>query len=53
MGTIKKWYAWLLGYFWKPCPSCGKMFAGFEVTEKSKTIDVGGRSFVVCGECSK
>lgn len=22
--------AWLGGYFWTPCPRCGRMFAGFE-----------------------
>lgn len=28
---IKKWLAESFGYFWKPCPICGKFFAGFEV----------------------
>lgn len=27
---LAKFLAWLLGYFWLPCPICGKPFAGFE-----------------------
>jgi hypothetical protein len=27
---LAKFLAWLLGYFWAPCPNCGEPFAGFE-----------------------
>lgn len=31
---LPRWFARivaaLLGYFWLPCPRCGRMFAGFE-----------------------
>lgn len=27
---LNKMYANLFGYFWKPCPLCGKMFGGHE-----------------------
>lgn len=30
---VKKWIAESFGFFWKPCPICGKMFSGFEVTK--------------------
>ncbi|MEU7170270.1 hypothetical protein ABZ949_02110 [Micromonospora tulbaghiae] len=28
--TIHRWWANLAGYFWKPCPLCGKPFGGHE-----------------------
>lgn len=27
---FNKFYAWLFGYFWLPCPLCGKYFGGHE-----------------------
>ena len=27
---LHRWYAFLFGYFWIPCPSCGRMFGGHE-----------------------
>ncbi len=37
--------AWMLGYFWLPCPSCGQMFAGFEsgVTFVTDRVSQSGR----------
>ena len=29
---LHKWYARLNGYFWLPCPICGRMFGGHEVS---------------------
>ena len=29
---LARFYAWMLGYFWLPCPKCGRMFGGQEVT---------------------
>jgi hypothetical protein len=28
--TLHHAYAWLLGYFWIPCPLCGRHFGGHE-----------------------
>lgn len=27
---LNRWWAWLGGYFWIPCPRCGRMFGGHE-----------------------
>lgn len=27
---LNKIYAWFFGYFWLPCPICGKYFGGHE-----------------------
>lgn len=27
---VHKFVAWLMGYFWLPCPLCGENFAGYE-----------------------
>lgn len=27
---FRKWYAETFGYFWLPCPRCGRMFGGHE-----------------------
>lgn len=32
--TLNKLYANFLGYFWLPCPLCGQMFGGHEVSFK-------------------
>ena len=42
---LAQFLAWLIGYFWLPCPHCGEMFAGFEV------IPFGGRCYSVDGRC--
>lgn len=30
MRVFHRIYAWIFGYFWIPCPKCGKMFGGHE-----------------------
>ena len=30
MRLFHRFYAWLFGYFWLPCPRCGTMFGGHE-----------------------
>ena len=30
---VARFLAFLFGYFWLPCPLCGKPFAGFECSE--------------------
>lgn len=27
---LHRLYAWLFGYFWEPCPLCGREFGGHE-----------------------
>jgi hypothetical protein len=36
------------GYFWLPCPVCGRMFGGHEVDHRTGSAIVDGRSMVVC-----
>jgi hypothetical protein len=31
MRRLSQFYAFLRGYFWLPCPICGRMFGGHEV----------------------
>lgn len=43
-------WAWLAGYFWLPCPSCKKHFAGFEASMGPGVV-VDGKDFCVCLDC--
>lgn len=40
--------AWLGGYFWAPCPVCGRPFAGFECTG---TLAEQTRERMTCPHC--
>ena len=42
-------YAWLGGYFWLPCPRCGRMFGGHEPKGGDKLVD--GRLMMACSRC--
>ena len=44
-------YADLMGYFWLPCPQCGRMFGGHET--KGGTKLVNGRLMVTCKLCPR
>jgi hypothetical protein len=47
---IARLAAWILGYFWLPCPSCGRDFAGFECGRRGmRTAD--GSCRVCCRAC--
>lgn len=35
MRRLHRLYAWLFGYFWLPCPICGRMFGGHETGDMS------------------
>lgn len=35
---VARFFAWLLGYFWLPCPVCKQPFAGFEAAIGSGVI---------------
>ncbi len=49
---LNKIYANVFGYFWLPCPSCGKMFGGHEYVFFSKTKLVDGRCMGICPDCN-
>jgi len=58
--VIPRWihhiYAALLGYFWAPCPDCGKYFGGHEIYEPRLTIlraTDTRRHLVVCPACER
>jgi hypothetical protein len=46
-------YAWLWGYFWLPCPACGRMFGGHE-TGGHMNLPVSGSiglGWATCRKC--
>lgn len=45
---LHKWYADVNGYFWLPCPKCGRMFGGHETSWKTTTIRQGDRNMMTC-----
>lgn len=54
---LNRLYANLSGYFWLPCPLCGKMFGGHEVvinTKYSNSIATEKRGFgqCICPDCT-
>lgn len=50
MRLLHKIYAWFFGYFWLPCPVCGKEFGGHEVANKhtSALVCENGHAYGVC-----
>jgi len=46
---LAKFLAWLLGYFWLPCPICGKPFAGFEAEGQLMVTVCSG--WCTCADC--
>ena len=54
MSALPRWthrvYARLLGYFWLPCPQCGRMFGGHEANP-DYFINDGLSSRCVCPAC--
>ena len=51
MRKLHKLYAYLFGYFWLPCPVCGKYFGGHEIANKESIIALyskDGRGKLVC-----
>jgi hypothetical protein len=54
---VHKIYAFLNGYFWMPCPTCGEMFGGHEtklsgikITERGETWT---RGKCICDRCTE
>ena len=52
---VAKFLAWLLGYFWLPCPLCGEYFSGFEIGPASMFVSTNkyGVRRVVCSDHAK
>ena len=48
---INQFYAFVCGYFWLPCPLCGRMYGGHECTESVPTTIHSGK--MVCSLCSE
>lgn len=50
MRTLHRSFAWLFGYFWLPCPVCGRMFGGHEIANYSTAalIAEDGTADCVC-----
>ena len=49
---IQAFYAFINGYFWLPCPLCGKYFGGHE-TAKDDLYIGWGKGRCVCKECGE
>lgn len=49
---MHKAWAHIAGYFWLPCPHCGEMFGGHEVTQRFGGLQERlGKMF--CPRCAK
>ena len=50
MRTLNRIYAWLFGYFWRPCPVCGKYFGGHEIANifTAALMSSDGHAYCVC-----
>jgi hypothetical protein len=46
--TFEWFHARLFGYFWKPCPRCGRMFGGHEIGGFLPIGDGTGRDTATC-----
>lgn len=48
---LNRLYAAVMGYFWLPCPRCGRMFGGHECGVDSVPSDRPGVRRVCCKFC--
>jgi len=48
MRLYHKIYAWIFGYFWIPCPKCGKMFGGHESKGSIPQPGRPGMGWITC-----
>ena len=46
---LHRWHAWQMGYFWRPCPICGRNFGGHEWAATLMLDESRGRA--VCPLC--
>jgi len=47
-----RFYAWVFGYFWLPCPLCGRYFGGHE-KGTGDLMDCWNSGRTVCPDCAK
>lgn len=47
---LHRWYAFVAGYFWTPCPRCGRWFGGHENGGGADYI-LDDRGWVTCSDC--
>ena len=50
---LNKIYAKLCGYFWLPCPMCGKMFGGHEWKDGNDLMLSMNHGKGVCPNCGQ
>jgi len=56
---LHRLYAWTLGYFWAPCPLCGRYFGGHEwlidddLPCTIPTGEPGGGGLGICPDCTR
>jgi len=50
---LHQFYAWLMGYFWIPCPICREYFGGHELTnwKRLRTYQLQ-TGHVICDACA-
>ena len=57
MRLLNKIYAKIFGYFWLPCPVCGRMFGGHEISNlyTAALFSDDGHAYCVCPDplCSE
>lgn len=51
--AIREFRAEAGGYFWLPCPICGRMFGGFEIAEGIGLMHTESTGSCVCKNCAK
>ena len=53
MEFLRKFWANMNGYFWLPCPVCGRMFGGFEIADNGLIGKPGECGTCVCKKCNE
>lgn len=49
-----RWFAFLSGYYWLPCPLCGREYGGHEHGERIPDQSRGeGYAVLICSECTR
>ena len=49
--SLHKLYAHVFGYFWLPCPLCGRMFGGHEWGTGDYVMTSWSSGYGVCSNC--
>lgn len=46
-------YALVGGYFWLPCPECGRHWGGHEWADNATVWMSGGKGYGICTDCAQ